>query len=153
MTTFVKAMPKLFEKEGAAQFVKRINQLHSDTVAKWGKMNVAQMLAHCAMAFEDNSPRPNFFTRLMIRVLVKRTVVGDKAYQKNMPTSSAFTINDKRDFEMERQRLIQLIEQTQKKGASYFINRTHPVFGKLSAAEWDNCFAKHLDHHLRQFGV
>ena len=26
-------------------------------------------------------------------------------------------------------------------------------FGKLKAQEWNNMFAKHLNHHLEQFGV
>ncbi|MBP9797478.1 MAG: DUF1569 domain-containing protein, partial [Chitinophagales bacterium] len=29
----------------------------------------------------------------------------------------------------------------------------HPFFGKLSPEEWDTLTVKHLDHHLRQFGV
>lgn len=29
----------------------------------------------------------------------------------------------------------------------------HPAFGPLSGREWDVLSWKHLDHHLRQFGV
>ncbi len=146
-------MVNLFEKDGAAKFIDRISQLNSDTKGKWGKMDVAQMFAHCSLAFEDDSPMPNIFFRFMLRLFLKSTVVGDKAYQKNIAASSVFTINDERNFEVEKQRLIQLIEKTHGKGAQCFENRRHPVFGKLSVAEWDICFSKHLDHHLRQFGV
>ena len=29
----------------------------------------------------------------------------------------------------------------------------HPFFGALTPAEWSRGMYKHLDHHLRQFGV
>ena len=29
----------------------------------------------------------------------------------------------------------------------------HPFFGKMSAKEWAILAHKHIDHHLRQFGV
>ncbi len=29
----------------------------------------------------------------------------------------------------------------------------HPFFGNLNSEEWDTLNWKHLDHHLRQFGV
>jgi hypothetical protein len=29
----------------------------------------------------------------------------------------------------------------------------HPFFGKMSAKEWATIAHKHMDHHLRQFGV
>jgi hypothetical protein len=38
-------------------------------------------------------------------------------------------------------------------GEGYFNGLTSNSFGKLSTIEWNNLFYKHLDHHLRQFGV
>ena len=29
----------------------------------------------------------------------------------------------------------------------------HPFFGRMTGEEWDRLLWKHLDHHLRQFGV
>jgi hypothetical protein len=29
----------------------------------------------------------------------------------------------------------------------------HPGFGRMSARDWDVLQYRHLDHHLRQFGV
>jgi hypothetical protein len=29
----------------------------------------------------------------------------------------------------------------------------HPMFGKMTADQWGRSMWKHLDHHLRQFGV
>ena len=146
-------MQYIFQKEGTTEFIKRIKNLNTDTPALWGKMNVAQMLAHCSYAYEDTAPMPNFFTRLLIRFSVKNTVVGNKPYKRNMPTSSAFIINSEREFEMEKKKLTSHLEKLQELGTPHFKNRKHPVFGKLTLEQWHNSFAKHLDHHLGQFGV
>jgi len=29
----------------------------------------------------------------------------------------------------------------------------HPLFGRLTTAEWGRWGYRHMDHHLRQFGV
>ena len=91
-------MKYIFEKGGVKEFIDRIKKLNAGTPALWGKMNAAQMLAHCSYAYEDNAPMPNFFTRILIKFLVKGTVVGNKPYKKNMPTSSAFIITEERDL-------------------------------------------------------
>ena len=146
-------MAFIFEKGGASEYINRIKKLNANSPALWGKMNVAQMLAHCSPAFENNAPMPNLFTRFIIRFLVKSTVAGKKPYKKNMRTSKSFMITNKRDFEKEKNRLIGHLEKLETLGTAHFKNRKHPVFGKLSLEEWHNVFAKHLDHHLRQFGV
>ncbi|MDZ7604070.1 MAG: hypothetical protein U5K79_00455 [Cyclobacteriaceae bacterium] len=49
--------------------------------------------------------------------------------------------------------MIAYIKKTQELGADYFDGRASHSFGKLTRTEWNNMFAKHLDHHLGQFGV
>jgi hypothetical protein len=31
--------------------------------------------------------------------------------------------------------------------------KPHPMFGKLNKKQWRDLFVKHLNHHLKQFGV
>ena len=38
-------------------------------------------------------------------------------------------------------------------GSAHFEGKESPSFGALTADEWNVLFAKHLDHHLTQFGV
>ena len=40
-------MDSVFSEEGARKLKYRITTLKPDSPAQWGKMNVAQMLAHC----------------------------------------------------------------------------------------------------------
>ena len=151
----------IFEKAGAESLIARIESLTPETKPLWGKMNVAQMLAHSSRPFESvfdpayatKFPRPNAVARFFIRLLVKNTVVGPKPYKKNLRTAPEFIIADDRDFSTEKQRLIDFINQTQAEGASAFEGREAHAFGPLTASEWNMLFCKHTDHHLQQFGV
>ncbi len=151
------ALPNIFTKEVSDQIVNRINQLTPETQPQWGKMNVAQMLAHCNVTYEmvytDKHPKPNFFTGLVLKAFVKNIVTNEKPYKQNSPTAPAFLIKDERVFNIEKERLINHIQQTQQLGAAEFDGKVSNSFGKLNATEWNNMMYKHLNHHLSQFGV
>ncbi len=129
-----------------------------DTKPKWGKMTVDQMLAHCNVTYElvytDKHPRPkNPFIRWVLKTYVKKVVVSEEPYKHNLKTAPHFLITQKKDFENEKQRLIEHIKKTQELGTDYFEGRESHSFGTLTKTEWNTMFAKHLDHHLSQFGV
>lgn len=151
------SFPNIFSPEVSESVIARIQSLTPQTTPVWGKMTVAQMCAHCCvtyeMVYEDKHKRPGAFIRFILKLLVKPTVVGDKPYKRNSQTAPAFLITDERDFTTEQNRLINYIRRVQKDGAAYFDGRMSNSFGKLSAAEWNVMFYKHLDHHLTQFGV
>jgi Protein of unknown function (DUF1569) len=151
------ALPNIFEKNVSDEIVQRINQLNSSTQANWGKMNAAQMLAHCSvtyeMAYEDIHPKPNAFIKFILKLMVKKNVVNEAPYKHNSQTSPQFLIKDSRDFDKEKSRLVEYINKTQALGEMHFNNRESHSFGVLSKVEWNNLFYKHLNHHLSQFGV
>ena len=150
-------MNNIFEKGETEKVIARINRLTPETSPQWGKMNVAQMLAHCCvtyeMAFENKHPKPNFLMQLMLKAFVKQAVVGPKPYPKNSRTAPAFVISDQRDFEKEKNRLIAYLDTTSDLGEAYFDGKESLSFGKLTKEEWNIMFYKHLDHHLSQFGA
>lgn len=147
----------LFNESDLNDTIARINKLAADTKPQWGKMNAGQMLAHCSVAYvmtyEDSIPKPNGLVKFILKLLVKKAVVGPKPYPKNGKTAPQFIINDERDYEYEKQRLIGFLKQTQQLGESAFNNRESHSFGPLSIQEWNTMFSKHIDHHLTQFGV
>ncbi|OAQ42427.1 hypothetical protein A5893_04495 [Pedobacter psychrophilus] len=150
-------MKSVFNSNDTQELVSRINSLKPNSTPLWGKMNVAQMLAHCnvsyEMAFESKHPKPNAIMRFILKAFVKSTVVGEKPYKKSSQTAPAFIITDTRDFENEKSRLIAYINKTQELGENYFDGKESLSFGVLNKTEWNNMFYKHLDHHLNQFGV
>jgi len=151
------ALPNIFTKEVSEEFIKRINSLTSSTNAKWGKMNVAQMLAHCCVTYEyvyeNKHKKPSAFIKFILKLMVKNTVVNEAPYKPGGRTGPDFLVTDERNFEVEKQRLIGYLKKTQELGENHFDGKESHSFGALTKSEWNNMFQKHLDHHLKQFGV
>lgn len=147
----------IFKADVAAGVISRIEKLSPSTAPLWGKMNAAQMLAHCnvtyELVYENKHPAPGFFLKLMLKTFVKPAVVTEKPYPKNSRTAPAFLITGEKDFEAEKKRLIAHIQHTQQLGEDHFDGKESISFGRLTKTEWNNMFYKHLDHHLSQFGV
>ena len=120
-------------------------------------MSVDQMLAHCnityEMVYDKKHPKPNAFKRWMLKTIVKPIVVGDKPYKKNSRTAPEFIVTGTKNFESEKNRLVDFINRTQRLGSGHFHNKPSHAFGALTHKEWNTMFYKHLDHHLNQFGV
>lgn len=150
-------MKNLFNTKDLEETIERINKLTTETKPQWGKMKVDQMLAHCNvpydMAFTNMYEKPGAFKKFLLKLFVKQGVVGPKPYPANSRTASEFIISDRRDFEIEKKKLVDYLRKTQSLGAAHFEGKESHSFGKLTADEWNVLFAKHLDHHLTQFGV
>jgi len=150
-------MKSVFDLNDSNEIIHRINLLTPETKGLWGKMSVAQMLAHCnvtyEMAYENIHPAPNAFVKLILKLFVKKSVVGETPYKKSIQTAPAFIIKEDKDFAKEKERLIAYVKKTFELGSSYFDGRNSLSFGALNKTEWNNMFYKHLDHHLTQFGV
>ena len=140
-----------------SQSITRINKLDLNTQAKWGKMSVDQMLAHLNvaydMSFTDKYTQPNAVMRFFIKLLAKKQIVGLKPYPKNGRTAPQFVISEARNFESEKQKLIDYIEKVVALGRAHFEGFESHSFGKLTVDEWNILFEKHMEHHLTQFGV
>ena len=146
-------LKSLFDPTVKEEIITRINSLKPATQRKWGKMDVAQMLAHCkapmGVPLGKHNLKGNFVFRLFAP-LIKKQLYNDKPFRKNLPTDKTFKIAEQREFETEKRELIALIncfsEET-------IVRDVHPLFGKLTLQQWSNSNWKHLDHHLQQFGV
>ncbi len=135
----------------------RIDALTHESQPLWGKMNVSQMLAHCCVPFEqalgERHDGPPLLMKLMVKLFFKKAMTNEVPYKQNSPTAPAFRITDQRDLERERTRLKAYVTRFQELGREHFDGREQISLGRLTAQEWNNLMYKHLDHHLRQFGV
>ena len=148
----------IFEPTVTQEIIERVNKLNADSKQKWGKMNTGQMLAHLNVTYEmiydeNKLPKPKGFKAWMLKKFVKPIVVGEKTYKKNSRTAPQFIKENSHNFDQEKTRLIDYLNKTQALGGANFEGKTSHSFGKLTQQEWNNMFYKHLDHHLRQFGV
>jgi hypothetical protein len=148
----------VFNQNDVAEIIERINNLSPESQAQWGKMSLGQMLAHCNITYEyvfepDKHKKTGAFVKFMLKLFVKKKVVNEVIYKQNSPTAPDFIIKDEKNFEEEKVRLIDFVNRALETGADYFDNLESHSFGRLNKKEWNNMFYKHLDHHLRQFGV
>jgi hypothetical protein len=150
-------MKSLFDKVTLEEFISRINNLDRKALPQWGKMNVSQMLHHCQMTFliasGDMIPRINPLVKFFFGNAARKQLLNDKEFKKNIPTFPEGKIVGQKEFDVEKGKLITLIKNFQQRGPDGLTKEPHSFFGKLSVEEWDRLQVKHLDHHLRQFGV
>jgi hypothetical protein len=150
-------MNSLYDASSTQQLQDRINRLSPDAQRQWGTMDAAQMLAHCAITMEmatGQKKLPRLLIGRILGPLVKPSYVGPKPFKQNSPTDKSFiTTGEKKDFEKEKAKLQGLIKQFSAGGPDKCTTHPHSFFGKLTPEQWATGMYKHLDHHLRQFGV
>lgn len=150
-------MKDIFTKPVTQEVIARINTLESASQPSWGKMSVDQMLAHCnvsyEMVYDNNHAKPKGFKKWMMKTFIKNFVVNEKPFKKNGRTAPEFLITEEKNFNAEKERLINYLNKTQELGGAHFDSKESHAFGSLSKQEWNNMFYKHLDHHLTQFEV
>jgi hypothetical protein len=71
---------------------------------------------------------------------------------RNAPTSPAFKVADRRQFEAEKAAFLEAF-QILAKGPGVATAQQHVFFGPMTPTEWGRLMYKHVDHHFRQFGV
>jgi hypothetical protein len=148
-------MKSLFNESDYKEIRKRIEELTAGNPRQWGKMEIAQMLAHCSVGFEmaiGKVPfvdKSNFFTRAILKKMVLRLVEkGDLG--KNQMTFSIYRIKDDKSFEREKARLLENIDAFYLLADRKEVGR-HPYFGELSKDDWGALQYVHTRHHLSQF--
>lgn len=149
-------MNSVFSEPDRKQIFDRIGRLQPGAERQWGKMDPAQMLAHCTAALEMATGDAHRKQKLVGRIFgpfLKKTLLGEKPFMKNAPTDPAFIVSDPRDFAREKARLTALLTRFCDAGLSGAASQVHSFLGRLAGDEWGVMMYKHLDHHLRQFGA
>tara|TARA_B110000971_G_scaffold35745_2_gene33909 strand:+ start:1961 stop:2194 length:234 start_codon:yes stop_codon:yes gene_type:complete len=74
------------QKKSSEEIIQRISLLNTDSKKVWGKMSVAQMLAHCnvtyQLVYENKKEQPKGLKKWMLQTFVKNTDVSQKPYKK-----------------------------------------------------------------------
>jgi hypothetical protein len=150
-------MESLFETSQLRAMQQRIAALTAETQPLWGTMTAAQMAAHCRLGVEmatgELRPKQTILARVL-GPLVKGIVLKEGVpMRRNTPTMKELVMGDGLNFEAERDRLQAAIDRFAAGGPEACTKHPHAFFGKLTPEQWSTIMWKHLDHHLRQFGV
>lgn len=149
-------MKSIFDKSTHAEIINRFDKLNADSKGTWGKMSVGQMAWHCQGPItvsmgKTEIKKPNFLISLLMKSF-KKSMYDDKLWRQNIPTAKEYVARTDKEFSNEKEKLVSLINELHNESSKApWI--THPVFGDFTAEQWGQLNYKHLDHHLRQFGV
>ncbi len=147
-------MKSLFDADAYSEIRSRLDSLNENSERLWGKMSAGQMVHHCQGPFNimlgknDYGMKPNW----LAKVFFKKSLYNDKLWRKNLPTAKFLKETEPRDFVQEKAVLESLLTEfeSRKDQAEW---DPHPGFGYFTKQQWGQMQYKHLDHHLRQFGV
>jgi hypothetical protein len=149
-------MDTLFEPATCDRILSRLDRLRPDSKREWGKMDAAQALAHCALAMETSTGDAALYRSLPARVLgrlFKGVLLAPKPFSKDSPTHPMLVTTAPKEFEREKGRLLASIRKFHAAGPETAARFEHALVGRLTGEEWGRLQHKHLDHHLRQFGL
>jgi hypothetical protein len=149
-------MRNLFQQEAVDDVIARIDKLQPATQRQWGKMEVGQMMAHCSAAIDMARGQinpPRILIGRLIGSFVKPIYTNEKPFSRSSPTDAKLVVSDQREFLHEQEQLKLKLRQFYEGGEAQCTRHPHPFFGALTPSDWSRGMYKHMDHHLRQFGV
>ncbi|MFN8243083.1 MAG: DUF1569 domain-containing protein [Ferruginibacter sp.] len=146
----------LFDPKAAETIINRVQELKPDAPNRWGEMNATEMLLHCNSCNREilqgargskKTTAKQYLLRILALYLAPHFKKGIKSESHHITKGKIEATH----FEEEKNNFINLIQEfslTKKE-----LTLTHPAFGNISTNEWGIAAYKHMDHHLRQFGV
>jgi hypothetical protein len=151
-------MKNLLDSQTVESLVQRVHQLGPDTKPQWGSMTATEMLLHCNKIHQQllspsttqkkkKTSLKQYAVRWVVLYIMPHFPKGAQA-PKQMHTKGTIT---NADFEAQKQQFIEIVRRFPEHTAP--IAHRHPYFGNLNTKQWGRAGWKHVDHHLRQFGV
>lgn len=135
-------------------FFERIDRLTPDHKPLFGKMNVNQMVCHCAdqVRMALGSKIPLEYGNVDAKEIIAMAKAG-----KSVPAPKGFGQVEgegtpSTDFENDKK----LLKETIREFSNWKEDKPladHAYFGPADKARWTKMVIYHLDHHLKQFGV
>ncbi|MCB2199438.1 DUF1569 domain-containing protein [bacterium] len=143
-------------KETLPTYHSRIEAIQPDATPLWGTMNTASMFQHLRFYSESSlgirtmTDKSNALTRFLLKRWFRSTL----GMGKGMPTLDIMRPSDPAEAEVERAKLLDLLEKFVETVAEQPDRmEINEMMGPLPMTEWSIYAGKHMDHHLRQFGV
>jgi len=113
-------------------------------------------LEHHALLPETGDREAQPMNSLFSNPVVSALVVWWMPWPKGAPTASEFIQGEggtpPAEFERDKQALLLVIHRFAHHPENELF-RSNPVFGRLSRRAWGRLMWRHIDHHLRQFGL
>nr|WP_315027907.1 DUF1569 domain-containing protein [uncultured Chryseobacterium sp.] len=146
----------LLKDDASSSVIERVRNLSASHQPQWGEMTATEMLLHCnscnkQILQENGSNKKTTIKQYLLKILALYIAPNFKKNIKGEPIHDTKGKVNLSDFEEQRSEFILLISLFPVTTRS--LTLPHPAFGTLSTHEWGIAAYKHMDHHLRQFGV
>ncbi|MDX2182504.1 MAG: hypothetical protein SFW08_00840 [Gemmatimonadaceae bacterium] len=150
------ALATLFDATDAARLLARFQSIPADRSPQWGRMTAPKMVVHCTEALRMATGE------LPVRMVPLGRVVQFSGlgpllarrmpFPKSAPTHPKLLARAPSAYGDE---LAQLAAAFRAFASKPHTDRwaAHPLFGPLGARDWGILAARHLEHHLVQFGA
>lgn len=143
-----------------AALIARLRRLDPDTPRRWGTMSPGEMLCHLGDAHEGVTgtrippgPRSSGGGKRLVKWFALRTPLPWPRGVRTRPGVDPRREGTRPgDFGSDLERAIASLEALAA-ADSATLARHHPLFGPMRPADWYRWAYRHVDHHLRQFGI
>lgn len=147
-------MQTLFDPAARDRILARVDRLAADRGPLWGRMDAGKMIVHLAAQLHaalgelkcepKKTPLNNW--------LMRRMIIYWLPWPKGSPTAPEFLAQPSATWDDDMAALRSAIHRFAARGEPGEWP-PHPAFGPLTGRMWGVLAWRHLDHHLRQFGV
>ena len=147
-------MPTLFDPAAREPIRARIDRLRADRRPLWGKMDAGKMVVHLTAQLRaglgelkcepKKTPLNNW--------LMRRLIIYVLPWPQGAPTAPEFIAQPSAAWDDDLAALRSAVDRFAARGEDGPW-APHPAFGPLTGRMWGVLSWRHLDHHLRQFGV
>ena len=147
-------MHTVWNENDRRSLLERMEQVSPPRTPRWGTMNAEQMVKHVTAQLEmalgelDVKPRSSWLGRWPMRSLL----IYWLPWPKGAPTARELIQFSSSHWDETRAGFKQAFDRVTARGPQGEFT-PHPFFGKLSTRAWGVLMYRHLDHHLRQFGL
>jgi hypothetical protein len=148
-------MPTIWDDSARQEILERFARITPAARPGWGKMNAIEMVRHCTLALDMMvgaaavTPRNGLLRNPLLRYLIIHVL----PWPNGAPTGrELITTGYKGKWESDTAALRRSLEAVASRGVNGKFEE-HPAFGQLSGKSLGVLVWRHLDHHLRQFGI
>ena len=146
-------MPTIRDREERESLIARCRRLTPESRPAWGTLTAGRMVCHLgdqmriALGDVESRARGNPLTHTLVKWMVLYLPLSmPKGKIQTVPEMLATEPTTWEADTAELERLVSRLAEAREVAP-------HPVFGCLTPGQWGILAAKHMDHHLRQFGV
>ena len=147
-------MPKpLHDPEVYAATRKRVESLSASASRQWGKMTIDQMLWHVNLSMREAvGDYKAQVEPLPVPKVVLRWAIINAPWGRGARTRPDMYAKATYDFNAQKAECLALMDRIVGKSLTAEWPES-ATMGKMTGQHWSKLTARHLDHHLKQFGV